>query len=187
MATDASKVRVAVTGSISKGLTSATAPTGTGSALTGFTELGFVNEDGVTLTLPDAGDSESIKAWQNGATVRTIRTPTEDSPSYQFVLLETKLEVIELYFNATVSGQTSTDGSVSYNSNASRSYASYVVDVVDGAELIRDYIPRGIVTEVGEQVFANGEAIGYEITMEAEYDSVKGYNFRRFSTALKTP
>lgn len=187
MATDATKVRVAVTGAISKNTTATSAPTGTASSITGWTELGFVSEDGVTLTLPGSGDSEAIKAWQNGQTLRTIRTPNEDNPTYRFVLLETNLAVIELYFNATTSGQTSTEGAVAYNASAERTAYSYVVDVVDGAELVRDYIPRGVVTEVGDQVFANGEPIGYEITIEAEYDSVKAYNLKRWATALKTP
>jgi hypothetical protein len=186
MAVDATKVRVAVTGAVNKGLTSATAPTGTAATLTGFTELGYVSEDGVTLTLPGSGDSDPIKAWQNGATVRTIRTPNEDNPQYSFVLLETSLPVIELYFNATTSGQTASEGAVAYNASTQRSYFSFVVDVVDGAELVRDYIPRGIVTEVGDQVFANGEPIGYEITIEAEYDTVKTYNLKRWATALKS-
>jgi len=187
MATNTANVRVAVTGAISKNATGTSAPTGTASSLAAWTELGFVGEDGVTLTLPGSGDSDPIKAWQNGVTVRTIRTPNEDNPTYSFVLLETNLAVIELYFNATTSGATSTEGAVAFSNQTARGYFSYVVDVIDGAELIRDYIPKGIVTEVGDQVFANGEPIGYEITIEAEYDSTKTYNFKRWSTALKTP
>lgn len=185
MTLDATKVRRAVTGAVSKGALSATAPTGTSGTLTGFTDLGYISEDGVTLTLPDAGDVERIPAWQNGATVLTIRTPTEDNPTFAMTFLETKREVVETYFGVTVT-QSATEGSFDYDTQEQREYASYVVDVVDGAELIRNYIPRGIVASVGDQVYANGEAIGYEVTIECERDQTAGYNFRQWSTATKT-
>jgi hypothetical protein len=48
MATDASKVRVAVTGAVYfDSANTATAPTGTASATTGFVDLGYISEDGV--------------------------------------------------------------------------------------------------------------------------------------------
>lgn len=182
---DAAKVRVAVTGAVSKGLTSATAPTSQATALTGFSDLGYISEDGVTLALPDAGDTTPIKAWQNGATVRTIRETSDDSPTISFTLIETSKETIETYFGGTVT-QTATEGSFSWT-NAARTANSYVLDVVDGAELIRVYIPRGVVASVGEITLANTEAIGYEVTIDAEYDATKTYNFKTWMTALKTP
>lgn len=184
MATDASKVRVAVTGAIFKGPTSMTAPTGTSGAPAGATDLGFVGEDGIEIGLPDAGQATPIKAWQNGTTVRTIRTPSEDNPSWKFVMLETKKETVETYFGVTIT-QTATEGSFEY-SVTSRDHHAYVVDVVDGAELIRDYVPYGVVTSVGPHTLANGSPIGYEVTVEGERDPVLNYNFKRWATALKT-
>lgn len=184
MAQDATKVRVAVTGAVSKGLTTAAAPVGTSGTLTGFVDLGFISEDGVEIELPDAGDAEPVKAWQDGTTVRTIRTPSEDAPTWHFTLLETSIATVETYFGVTVTSAVG-DGSFEFKS-ANRPYNSYVVDVIDGVELIRDYIPRGIVTEVGAQTFSGGVPIGYEVTVEGELDPVKLYNFKRFATALKT-
>ena len=106
MAVDASKVRVAITGAISKGLTSASAPTGTGVALTGFSDLGGISEDGVTLALNDEGDATPLKVWQDGATVRTLRTASEDNPTLSFTLVETSLATIETYFGVTVTSCT---------------------------------------------------------------------------------
>lgn len=184
MAQDASKVRVAVTGAVFKGLTSATAPTGTAGAPTGFNDLGFISEDGVEIELPDAGDSTPIKAWQNGTTVRTIRTPSEDNPTWGFTMIETKIETIETYFGVTVTS-TSTEGSFEFKTG-NRPYNSYIIDSIDGAELQRDYVPKGVVTSVGAHTLSNGDPIGYEVTVEGELDSVKGYNFKRWATALKT-
>lgn len=185
MAVTPSNVRVAVTGAVSKGLTSATAPTGTASALTGFTDLGGISEDGVTLALPDAGDSTPIKVWQNGATVRTLRSTSDDLPTISFTMVETSLATIETYFGVTVT-QTSAEGSFEYKVQ-NRGHDSYVLDVVDGPELERNYIPKGIVTSVEEITLANTEAIGYGVTIEMENGGAgKDYNFKSWRTSLKS-
>lgn len=183
MAVDATKVRVAVSGALSKGLTSAAAPTGTAAALTGFTDLGGIRENGVALALPDASDATPIKVWQNGATVRTIRETSDDNPTITVTLVETTKVAIETYFGVTVTSTVS-EGTFDIK-NEVRTAASYVLDVIDGAELIRVYVPRGVVSSVGEITLANTEAIGYEVTIDAELDSTKGYQARTWMTALK--
>lgn len=184
MAVDATKVRVAVTGAVSKGALSATAPTGTASALTGFSDLGGISEDGVTLALNDEGDSTPIKVWQNGATVRTIRTASEDNPTISFALVETSLATIETYFGVEVT-QTATEGSFEFTSQA-RTADSYVLDVIDDDELIRLYVPQGVVSSVEEITLANSEAIAYGVTIDCERDETLGYNFKSWLTALKS-
>lgn len=186
MTLDATKVRAAITGAVSKGLTSATAPTGTASSLTGFTDGGYISEDGVTLTLPDGGERTPISAWQNGAQVRVFRAPTTDNPTLSFTFLETNLTTVETYFNSTAT-QTSTEGAVEFDVNDTLNTSSYVFDVVDGAELIRTYVPQGVRATVGELVYQFNQPIGYNVTIECERDSTKGYNFKQWLTALKTP
>lgn len=184
MAVDASKVRVAITGAISKGATSATAPTGTASALTGFTDLGGVSEDGVTLALNDEGDSTPIKVWQDGATVRTLRNSSDSVPQLTFQLVETSLASVETYFGVEVD-QSSTEGSFEFKTKI-RGHDSYVLDVIDGAELIRIYVPKGVVSAVTEITLSNGAAIGYGVTIDCDLDGVKDYNFKSWMTALKS-
>lgn len=181
---DASKVRVAVTGAVSKGATSATAPTGTASTLTGFKDLGGINEDGVELTLPGTGDATPIKVWQNGATVRTIRETTDDLPSVSFVMVETTVETVETYFGVSVT-RTATEGSFEYKVS-NRTADSYVLDVIDGAELIRAYFPQGVVTSVEAIAFNGTTPVSFGVTIEGELDPVKNYNFKSWMTALKT-
>ena len=185
MALDASKVRVGVTGAVSSGLTTAAAPTGTASAMTGFTDLGYVNEDGVTITTPESGDTTPIKAWQNGATVRTIRATTEDNPTVAFVLLETKKESVEAALGVTIT-QTVTEGSFEIDTTDVATAKSWIVDVVDGAELIRAYVPKGTPTGGVELVFKNDEPIGYNVTLDCERDTTAGYNLKVWATALKS-
>lgn len=184
--TDLTKVRVAVTGAVFSGDYGAAAPTGTSGAPAAHVDLGFIGEDGVEIELPDAGDTTPIKAWQNGTTVRIIRTPSEDNPTWHFTMLETKIETVELYFGVTVDDG-ATEGSFEFSTAEGREDLSLVVDAIDGAELIRDYVPKGIVTTVGAHTLANGDVAGYEVTVEGELDPVKGFNFKRWATALKTP
>lgn len=186
MALNAANVRVGVTGQVLSGLTTATAPTGTASVTTGFTDLGYVSEDGVTLTLPDAGDTTQLKAWQNGATVRTIVGTSDDNTQVSLTLIETKPEVMALYYGAAVSGQTSTEGAFVVNNSVARPYNSFVIDVIDGANLKRIYIPYGTVTSVEEQVYANQELIGYGITIDCQFSATAGYNAKVWDTAAKS-
>jgi predicted ribonuclease toxin of YeeF-YezG toxin-antitoxin module len=106
-------------------------------------------------------------------------------PTFSAVLLETKLATIELYTGSTVT-QAVSEGNYSFDSTALRARKAFVLDVVDGAELIRIHAPYGIVTEVGDLVYANGEAVGYEVTVSADRDPTLGYNFKSWATALKT-
>lgn len=175
---------VAITGAVSKGLLSATAPTGTSGALTGFNDLGGISEDGVVLSLPDNGDATPIKVWQGGATVRTLRESSDDLPTLAFTMIESKKETGETYFGSTIT-QTATEGSIQFTV-ANRAADSYVLDVIDGAELLRLYVPRGVVTSVGEINFVNTDAISYEVTMDLELDAVKGYNFKLWNTKWKS-
>lgn len=183
MAVTPANVDVGITGAVSKGLVSATAPTAHGSTLTGFVDLGGISEDGVQLTLPDAGESTPIKVWQNGATVRTVRSSSDDLPTLVFTMLETSLATIETYFGVTVDD---TDGSFTYVVE-NRDPASYVLDVVDGSKVWRVYVPQGVVTSVTEITVANATATGYGVTIECELDAGVSYNFKSWHSALIVP
>lgn len=181
MALDATKVRVAISGEVLVGATAATAPTGTGSTTTGFTGLGYVSEDGVTETRDRSSDS--IKAWQNAATVRTV--VTDANLTYTFTMIETKKETVELYYGTTVTTAALEGNFVIVPANTG-GQKSFIIDVVDGAELQRVYIPLGEVTEVGEKVYASGEPIGYEVTITAYPAASISGNAKVWATALKT-
>lgn len=187
MALSASNVRVAVTGAVYADITSAaTAPTSSSSTPdTEFKDLGYVSEDGITLSMPGAGDAEAIHAWQNGATVRTVRTPSDDNPQLSFTLIETKIEVIQFVLGVTVTSAVA-DGSFEFDVTDTRTPSAVLLDVVDGAELIRIYAPQASVAEISEVELTHTGAIGYGVTLDLERGSV-GYNFKSWMTALKTP
>jgi len=100
------------------------------------------------------------------------------------VFLETNKTSVETYFETTVT-QTVATGSFTYNSTIPTAKA-YVLDVIDGANTSRYYIPRGVRSEVGDLVFKNDEPIGYEVTLEMEFDASISGNFKSWQTVLKT-
>lgn len=182
MAVTAGNVRVAVSGAVYNGVT--TAPTGTGTAPAGAVDLGGITDDGVDVTVPVSGDSTPIKLW-DGTTVRTIRKPSEDSPTWQMTFVESSQAVVEMAFGVTITAAAA-DGSFTWTAT-NRDHDGYVVDYIDGAILTRDHIPYGIVTDLAGQKMANTDAVKYTVTITGELDPVLGYNFKRFSTAWKTP
>lgn len=183
---DADAVRVAVTGAVMRGEYATAAPTGTGGTTTGHTDLGYVAEDGVTITKPGAGDSTPIKVWQGGATVRTIRATSEDLPTIEFTLMETTIAAVEAALSVTVTS-TVTEGHYDIDTDVLPEAGSWIVDVIDGAELIRSHAPKATPTGEVTTVYKNDEPIGYSVTLECERDATAGYNVRTWATALKTP
>ena len=175
MALDSDNVRVAVTGAVYVGPTSAAAPTGSASALTGFTDLGYVSADGITETIDKT--TNQIRAWQNGSLVREV--VSEGTYSVQLTFLETNQDVLELYFGSTITG-----GELDGDPTQSGGRKSFVVDVVDGSIVERTYIPAGEVTAVGERVLASGEAIGYNVTITA-YADTSNVTFKKWFSQLE--
>jgi hypothetical protein len=159
MALEADKVLVGITGKVYVGPTSTAAPTAHDTVLNiAFEELGYTSSEGVAFSIDRS--TAQVRAWQNGDLVREV--VTDATVTYTFTLLETNTAAIELYF-----GSAMTDGKIELNPSATGGRQSFVIDVVDGAEVIRHYIPAGEVTSVEAQTFANGEAISYGVTVTA--------------------
>lgn len=181
MSLDATNVRVAVTGAVYSAAKTATAPTTATSALgVDYKDLGYVSDGGVTETRDRS--TNQIRAWQNSALVR--EPVTESSIRYSFTLIETKADTIEQYYGTAVAA----DGSVKIDPGKTGGRRRYVLDVIDGDEVIRVYIPDGEVTEVGDQVYVNGDPIGYEITVTgyAVNDDDESYSAIKWYSSLDT-
>lgn len=164
----ASNVRVGITGELSVGAVGTTAPTSSTSSLDpAFVGLGYVSEDGVTESYEDT--VEDIIAWQNATVVRS--NTTESKATLQLTLIETKGEVLELFHKGSAvevvsAGQWKIDVVA-----PTADPRAFVLDVLDGTKHIRISVPNGEVTERGEIVYANGQAIGYDITITCYPDS----------------
>ena len=184
MAQTASEVRVGVDGVVSSAPLGSTAPTAVDSALdAAFNDLGYVSEDGVTES--NSVTTEPVRAWQGNAVVRTIIT--EGTTTFALTLLQTNADTLAEYYGLETADINTTSGSFVSSATVARPRRSYVIDVIDGDELIRKYIPDGQVTEVGDQVFQNGAPIGYEVTITAYDDATLGGSVKHFFSALVAP
>ena len=183
MAINGSNVRVGVTGEVNVGPSSTTPPTGTtGPVPVGMKGLGCVDEKGVTED-PNKSTKE-IKIWQNGATVRTL--VSDGKLTYKFRLVETTAETVALFYGTTVT-QTAADGSYVINPTSTGGRKAFLIDVLDGANVRRIWIPQGEVTDTAALTYASGEEYGYDITISAYFDTGLGGNAKTWDTALKTP
>jgi hypothetical protein len=72
------------------------------------------------------------------------------------------------------------EGTYTINPGATSGRLSWVLEVIDGAEIKRIVLEEGEITELGETSYATGEAIGYAMTLEAYTDPVV------IDTALKS-
>jgi len=162
MALTASEVRTGISGEVSVGPTTASAPATAIAAMTGFVGLGYLSEDGL---VPDPSRStKDIKAWQNNAVVRTLITDAKCT--YKFTLIQTNKATIEFAFGTTVT-QTVTEGTYSADPAATGGRKSFVFDAVDGTNLHREYVSEGELTEMTPTGFVNGEATAYECVVTA--------------------
>lgn len=171
MATTAANVRVAVTGGAYQGITGTVLPTtATGALAVGFEELGYVSEDGITQTIDE--DTEKIRAWQNGDTVREVST-THDL-MYELSMIETSAKTLETYYGNHV---VATGAGTTEIRAGQGTRGVWAFHIIDGTQLIRIVVPDGQITEHGEVSYVNGEAIMYPITLTCYPDAtgVKAY------------
>lgn len=155
MATDAANVQVAVTGGIYVDTGGAALPTDASSPLDeAFVELGLISEEGVTES--QGTETNDIKAWQNGAVVRRVRT--SHALTYAFTALETNPVVLEEFYGNYDAGHVEITG----EQPASK---AWVIEVFDGEEHHRIVVEEGQVTDIGDVQYVNGEASAYPFTL----------------------
>lgn len=136
-----------------------------------FKALGYVSEDGLTETVERSTDK--IRAW-GGDTVKVVQT--EYGVSYSFTLIEaTREDVLKAVYgegNVTTTPATSSAGALStvVLNSETLEHAAWIFEIKDGDARIRIVVPDGQVTEIGEVTYADGEAVGYEVTVEAFRD-----------------
>lgn len=150
-----------------------TMPTSPFDAMTGFTEVGYVGEDGPTWT--PYGATQVIKAWSLDA-VRNIKT---EKGSVKVPVISTTEESLKTVFGTGAVTQTAantTHGNIvkvdteggPYNENE-----AFVLIGKDGTDGIMLSCPSGRVTEISEIPMKPGDAIMWEITIEGDWTFVK--------------
>jgi hypothetical protein len=164
---DAANVLVGADGGVNFAPSGTTIPTTVEGALDGaFTDLGFVSDDGLTEAIGTS--TNQIKNWK-GDTVREVQT--EHTVTYKFVLIETNDDSEEVFY-----GDDPANGIEAVQGTRGR----WVFDIFDGDIPIRVVVPDGQVTERGDVVYKNDQAIAYDITVTAYPDATnkKAYRYR---------
>lgn len=167
-------VRAGITGNVRVAALGTTAPT-TALAVyaTGWADLGYLSEDGVTQS--NDADTTEFTSWQNGTVVR--RYISGSSTTWGFTCLETKLDTIQLYYPGSTVATDATGNTTVTIRNPSSDPRAFAIDVVDGrlpngdARILRWLVAKGELTDRGDITFSNGDPVGWEMTITAYPDA----------------
>lgn len=144
-----------------------------------FDELGYVSEDG--LTNSNSPESETVKAW-GGDNVLNIQTDRPDN--WSLTLIESlKKEVLETVYGAS---NVTVDGSSNITVKATAGdmpSMAWVFDIIlKGGRARRIVIPNGTISELGDIVYKDNEAIAYNVTLTDVPDTNGVYHYE-YTTA----
>ena len=146
----------------------------------GFTDCGWISDDGAKLTLDDS--ATKVKGHQGHGVVRTFIDSSETS--IEFALLESKLVIVTNYLNATaekiqeqIGGGAKTDvAKITAKAQRKVTLLSGVLDLYDTASTenivrMRLVFPRLELGERGEITFKVGEltAYSYKLSVTSDY------------------
>lgn len=157
MSNNAGAVTVATTGKLW------TAPIGTPLPTTAiavpntaFAEIGYISDAGVVES--QGTSTNKIKAWQNGDVVREVQT--EHDLTYKFGALEDNATALNAFYGNYTAGLVEING-------LQPGYRAWILDIVDGLDLVRIVVPYAQVSDRGDITYVNTDAITYDMTITA--------------------
>lgn len=142
-----------------------------------FVDMGYVSEDGVTNS--NTIESDDVKAW-GGDTVLSLQTDKTDT--FAMTLIESmNINVLKAVFgDSNVSG-TLADGIVVKANADEQEDAAWVIDMIArGNVKHRVVIPSGKISEVGDTVYSDTEAVGFEVTVTAIQDTAGNTHYEYY-------
>ncbi|RTE47731.1 phage tail protein [Actinobaculum sp. 352] len=132
-----------------------------------FIKHGYISSDG--LTNSTSTDTTDITAF-GGDTVLTVQTSRTETFTWTFIQSADKDVLAEVYGQDNVSVDTGMLKVTHNGKTMPRRIFVYEL-LLTGGRVKRILVPNGQITEVGDVVYQDGEAIGYEVTVTAYPDA----------------
>ena len=156
-------------GAVSIGPLSASLPTDATSSATGFSQLGYISEDGVTRTREI--DNDVVKAWGGDVVLVLEMGQTE---KFKFTLIEpANVNVLKLVNgdDAVTGSDISTGIAVTSNARAKGGH-KFIIDMLEAEDTWhRICVPNGVLSSLGDTTYVDNGAVGYEVEITAIADS----------------
>ena len=155
-----------ITGAIYRAPLGTTLPTDATTALSGaFAEMGYISDDGVTNS--NTPSTTKIKAW-GGQIVLIVTSEKPDTFKLKFIeaLNSNVLETVYGEDNVTVDA---VNGTIAVKANAAAldDYVYVIEEALKGGAKKRIVIPCGELSALGDIVYKDDTAIGYDVTLDA--------------------
>lgn len=151
-------------GAVYRAALGTTLPTDATTALAAaFEEMGFISDDGVVNS--NNPSTSKILSW-GGQTVLVVTTEKPDT--FQLTFLESlNANVLETVYGAA--NVTVGTGTISVKANAAslEDYVYVIEMALKGGAKKRIVIPDGQLSALGDIVYKDDTAIGYQVTLEA--------------------
>lgn len=143
-----------------------------------FKSVGYISEDGVTNAVSIS--SEDTKSW-GGLVVLTNQT--EKTDEFQFTMISPlNEEALKLAYgdaNVTVAS----GGAITVKANATEpTEHALVIEMIVAGVAKRICIPNAKLKDLGDVVYNDSDAIGYEVTMAALADSDDNTHYEYIAT-----
>ena len=155
-----------ITGAVYRAPLGTTLPTDATTALSGaFAEMGYISDDGVTNS--NTPSTTKIKAW-GGQIVLIVTSEKPDTFKLKFIeaLNSNVLETVYGEDNVTVDA---VNGTIAVKANAAAldDYVYVIEEALKGGAKKRIVIPCGELSALGDIVYKDDTAIGYDVTLDA--------------------
>ncbi|MBR1470692.1 MAG: phage tail protein [Lachnospiraceae bacterium] len=173
MANNSANVQIgkpSIAGGIWMGPEGAALPTNAKSAIDEavFSCIGYCSEDGVTNS--SSFTSQDIKAWGGDIVASPL---TEKKDTFKWKSIEAgNMNVLKLvHGDENVEGSISSGITVKVNAT-DKARHSFIIDLQVGTNILkRITIPAGKISELGDVVYKDGEAVGYDMKITAFPDA----------------
>lgn len=172
------------TGSIFRAPIGSTLPTDASTALDkAFLCMGYAGDDGVTNS--NAPDTDKVKAW-GGDTVLVINNGKEDT--FSFNLIEAlNPDVLKAVYNSSNVSGTLADGITVKSNNDDSEHGAWVIDMImRGNVAKRVVIPDGVITDMDDISYTDGDPAGYKITITAMPDESGNSHYEYIKKTMET-